>query len=71
MVDGRNSAGFTLESLTYLRQRARGIGQNLDRDHPVQPDISGFVDLAHATRPGGCQNFVRTKTSAGAQDHTV
>ena len=63
MVQSGDCLGFTLESFTELR------GGNLDRDVAIQARVSGAINLTHATRTDGSEDFVRTKFVAGLERH--
>src|SRR5262245_4460504 len=45
------------------------VGQNLQRDVPVELGVAGAVDLAHATGTNGSEDFVRTEAGAGREGH--
>ena len=61
----RNRARFTLEPLAELRISGQRVRQNLDRDDPIEPCVTGAIDLAHAAGPEGGENLVRAEADAG------
>src|SRR5262249_58468846 len=44
-------------------------GQDLDRDQAVEPRVARAIDLAHAARASGAENFVGTETGSGREGH--
>jgi hypothetical protein len=69
MIQGRNSAGFALETLP-----AHGVGRklrrkNLDRNGAIEPSIAGTVDLTHPARPEPGDDFVGAQFCATCQGH--
>ena len=57
-------SGFALESLSKLRVAGEVRGEHLDRHRPIQPHVSGFVNLAHATRAESGEDFIRADSGA-------
>ena len=55
VVEGREDLCLTLEPCEAIRIRRKRLGQDLQRDLPVQLGIGGLIDLAHAplTDEGG------------------
>ena len=47
VVQAGDGFRFAFETLAQFRIRCQVPGQYLDRDHTIQPGISGLVDLAH------------------------
>ena len=45
--------------------------QHLDRDGAIEPRVARFVDLAHAARAEGGEDFIRTESGAGAEGQTL
>ena len=69
MVERREKLGFPLEPrqpLGVLRDR---LGEDFDREVPVQLGIPGPVDLAHPSRSERRQDFVGTELRSGSERH--
>ena len=45
------------------------LGQDLNRHGAIEPGVARLVDLAHAPRPDGAQDFIGTKALAGGEGH--
>ena len=61
MIQRGDGAHFAIESL------AEALRGHFDRDVTTQPGIERLVDLAHAARPDGGEDFVGAKEAAGNQ----
>ena len=53
MIQTRNGARFSFESLPQILASSDVRWQHLDRDCPIEPCVAGLVDLAHPTRADG------------------
>jgi hypothetical protein len=49
MVQGREGFRFTLEASQAIRIVGERLGQDLDRDVPIEPGVTGSIDFAHAS----------------------
>jgi hypothetical protein len=47
MVQGGEDFGFALESRQALEISPDGLGQDLNRDLPLETGVRGAIDLAH------------------------
>ncbi len=65
MIELRDRPGLTLEALFSLGAFGEVLGKYLDGDRPVEARVVGFVDLAHAARTDGLENFVWAKLGSG------
>ena len=63
VIQGRDGLGLTLEAL------GERTFDRLDGDVPLQADVAGTKDVAHATSARGFEDFVRTNTNAGSEGH--
>ena len=69
MVERRDRFRLALEALPHLVAR-RDVGMDdLESDQPIETGVPGLVDLAHPASPEGAEDFVRSQTCAGVQDH--
>ena len=59
-------ACFAVESLAKLRIGGERVGQDFDRDRPVEPRIPRFEHLAHAARAERSEDLVRAEAGTGA-----
>ena len=66
MIQGRHGAGLALEAGTQVFSRSDVRWQHLHRDCTVEARIASFVHLAHATRPDGCDDLVRSELCTGS-----
>ena len=64
------------ERLRLAREPRHSIGigseplrQDLQRDITTELRVACAVDLAHATRPKGGEDFIGTEPRAGGEDH--
>jgi hypothetical protein len=62
MAEGTDGPRFQLEAAQALGVRGGVFGQDLDRHVTAEAGIAGAVDLAHASRSEGRENFVRAET---------
>ena len=44
-------------------------GQDLDGDVAIESRVAGAIDLAHAARPEGAGDFIRTDAASRAEGH--
>ena len=63
VVQGGNGPGFPLETL------GKRPLDGLDGHVAVQPDVSGLVDVAHASGTGSLDDFVGTQPVSGRKGH--
>ena len=59
-----------LDRQTFRIGGHRG-GQDLDRDGPLEIDVDGAIDLAHATGANLAGNFVDADASTRSEGQTV
>ena len=71
MVEGREHFGFALKPREPFGVSGDRRRQNLDRDLAFQLRVGRPIDLAHATRADGGNDFVRAKTGAGSEGKTA
>ena len=69
IVQRGNRARFLLEALPRFRIGGERAGEHLDGDRAIEPDVARAVDLAHAARADGAEDFVRTEARADGQRH--
>ncbi len=69
IVQRCDRARLLLETLTQLGIGSECAGQDLDGDGAIEPDITGPIHLAHATRADGVDDFVRTEAGARFERH--
>jgi len=58
MVQLGDGLRFSLEALFPLGALGEMLGQNFDRDRPLEADVGGLVDLAHAAGSNGSDDLV-------------
>ena len=66
----KRADGFGFAGEAHLQVRVSG-GQDLDGDHAVEAGVARSINLAHATRTEGGEDFVRTEASAGREGHAA
>ena len=67
MRELRDRARLAVEALAELRIGGERLGQNLDRDGPVEARVARAIDLAHAARAEGGQDLVGAEAGAGGE----
>ena len=65
MRELRDRLRLPLEALPQLFGGGKMVGQDLDRDHSLEPGVARPVDLSHAARANRGDDFVRPETRAG------
>ena len=65
MVQRGKHLGFALEPGEAVWIECEGLGKNLERDVPIQPDIVGLIHLAHPARPNQRADFINAEPGAG------
>ena len=70
MAEAGDHSRFALESLAQLDPMQNLLREHLHRNGPVEPNIPGPIDLAHASRAERGLNLVRAKTGTRADGHT-
>ena len=58
MIQRRNGPRLPVEPFGAASIGPLAVDQDLDRDRPIQPEVSCPVDLAHAARPNEGLDFV-------------
>ena len=69
MIELRNHARLAVEALAKLSICGELGRERLDRDDAVESRVAGFVDLAHAARARGCDDFIRPEASTRVERH--
>ncbi len=64
VVQAGDGLRLALEPLLEIRVRGDVLGEHLDGDGAVQPGVTGFVDLTHASRANGREDLVRAEGGA-------
>lgn len=54
--------GFGAETEHLFLRRQRTVRQHLHRDDPIEADLPGAIDEAHAALADACQQFVAAET---------
>jgi hypothetical protein len=62
-------AGFRFKRARRSGPSANAVGQDLQRDVPIQLDVAGAKHFAHATRAEAIQDLIATETGACRQRH--
>ena len=62
--EARDGARLALQALAPIGVVRQRPGKDLDRDDPIEPRITGSIDLAHAPRAGQALNLVRSEPRA-------
>ncbi len=62
---------FALETREPIRVARERFEQDLDRDLPVEPRITGSIHLAHAARAERRHDFNGTEAGAGRETHAT
>ncbi len=60
MRERRDGLRLAVEALLHLGIQREVRRQHLDGDRAVQPRVGGLVDLPHAARADGREDFIRT-----------
>ena len=68
-LHAQNLALKPLEPLAQIRIVRHVRRQHLDGDGAVQAGVTGFVDLTHAARAEGGDNFIRAQAGRRAEGH--
>ena len=71
MVEGGDRVRFTLEARAAVHVQHPAAREHLNGDEAIQTQIPGLVHLAHSARADGGDDFVRTESSASAEQHWV
>ena len=69
MIERGQHLRFALEPGQPLRVVDEGVGEDLQRDITVELRVPGFVDLPHAARADGGEDFVGAEGGAGLKGH--
>ena len=69
MVEGRQHPCLALEAREPLRVPLELLGQCLDGDFALQPQVAGAINLAHAAPADRGEDFIRTDARAGCERH--
>lgn len=65
MVQRRHGAGFAHKASAHLFSLGNMFGQDLNCDGAFEARIAGLIDLAHAARAEGREDFVGSELLAG------
>jgi hypothetical protein len=63
--------GLTLKPSQAFRVTRDRLGQDLDRDLPLQPGVGGLIDLPHAADAKERRDLVGTNPCSGLQRHAT
>ena len=63
-------ARLAVEPFAELRIGGDGFGQDFDRNNAIKARVAGAVDLSHAARAEGGEDFVGADPNAGCEAHT-
>ena len=69
VAERRDRARLALEALAQLRIAGERRGQDLDRDHAIEPGIARPIHFAHAARADEGDDFVGAELCPGRQRH--
>ena len=69
VIERRQGLRFAIESRQALGISGQRLGQDLDRDLPIEPRIAGPIHLAHATDAKLSRDFVDAEPASGLQGH--
>ena len=69
VVECGQRLGFAREPCPPVIVTSHGLGQDLQRDVSLQPEVAGTVHLAHSTCAEPVDDLVRTNVLAGRQTH--
>ncbi len=69
VVERRERLGLALEAKPPVGIRGERGRQRFDGDRAAQACVPGAVDLAHAARPKGREDFIGAEASAGREGH--
>jgi hypothetical protein len=69
MVQRRKHFGLALEARQPLRVARDGLGQDLDRDLPLQARVGGSVDLAHPAHAEQGGDLISAEPGSWAERH--
>ena len=69
MIQRSNGAGFAFEAGAEVFALRDVIRQDFDGDGAVQPGVAGFIDLTHAARAEGREDFVRAELLSRGDGH--
>jgi hypothetical protein len=67
MVQARDDSSLALEPLASFKVGGEFRREDLNRHRPVQARVSGAVNLSHAPRTKGCENFIRSEFATQRQ----
>ena len=71
MIERGDQFCFALEASQTVRIASDAVGQNLQRNLPLQAAITGPVDFAHAPRAKRRQHFVGSNEVSGSQHVSI
>ncbi len=71
VIQPRDRARLTCETIEMYLFEPPGCGQNLDRHQPVEPRIPGSKDLTHPSGADAGHDFVGADSRAHAQGHVA
>ena len=71
MIEGREHLRLAFETGEAIGVGCEKGRKDFYRDVPQQLRVAGFVDLAHATRPDGGQDFIDAQTGAWSEGHEM
>ena len=69
MIQLRDDARFPLEPLATIRIGCEVGAEDFNRDRPIEPDVAGFVDFAHAAHAEWGNDFVWAKATTWRKSH--
>jgi hypothetical protein len=69
MAQRGEETGLALEPDEAVRVGHEALGQDLDRDVPVEPRVERAVDLAHSSGADGTEDLVGPEAPPAGQAH--
>ncbi len=69
MIQRSQYLGFALKPDEPIRVPGQSFGEHLDGYQPIQLGVTRFVNLTHAARADGRNNFVGAESIASGERH--
>src|SRR5262249_51694077 len=69
MIERSQHFGFALEASHAAGIAGEGLGDYLQRHVALQPGVAGTIDLSHAARADGREDFVGPEMFTGLEVH--
>jgi hypothetical protein len=71
MIERRKRPRLAFEAVAELGIARERLGEDFDRDRPIQARVARAIHLTHAAGTEGPQHFVRTEAVASGQRHLL